>query len=153
MIMQADRQCTLELEALPSRIQQIRRIVAAQLRYWHLDPLLDTALLGITELLANVYRHAGSDKHCSVQLTLVSGRLTVSVVDSDPQLPQVSSPEPLATGGRGLAMVAALSDSWGADPVPDGGKVVWFSLHVEAPAPAPRRRPAARRVPAVAAAA
>ncbi|MDF9811874.1 ATP-binding protein [Streptomyces sp. SPB162] len=152
MIMQADRQCTLELEALPPRIQQIRRIVAAQLRYWHLDPLLDPALLGITELLANVHRHAVADKHCSVQLTVVSGRLTVSVLDSDPQLPEVRAPEPLATGGRGLAMVAALSDSWGAEPVAGGGKRVWFSLHVEAPAPAPRRRPAARRITVVAAA-
>ncbi|MDJ0342892.1 ATP-binding protein [Streptomyces sp. H10-C2] len=147
--MQADRQCTLELDALPSRIQQVRRIVSAQLRYWHLDPLLDTALLGITELLANVHRHAGADKHCAVELTLVSGRLTVSVLDSDPHLPQVRPSEPMATCGRGLAMVAALSDSWGADPVPGGGKIVWFSLHVEAPAPAPRRRPA-RRAPAVA---
>ncbi len=36
----------MELQALPSRIGQVRRIVSAQLRYWHLDSLIDRAVLG-----------------------------------------------------------------------------------------------------------
>jgi hypothetical protein len=131
------RQCALELEALPSRIQQVRRIVAAQLRYWRLEPLLDNTLLGITELLANVHRHARPDKRCQVELTFASGWLTVAVTDSDPRLPRVREFEPLATCGRGLAMVVSMSDSWGTEAVSDGGKVVWFTLRAEAPAPRP----------------
>jgi len=127
------RQCALELEALPSRIQQVRRIVAAQLRYWRLEPLLDNTLLGITELLANVHRHAQPDKKCQVELTFASGWLTVAVTDSDPRLPRVREFEPLATCGRGLAMVVSMSDSWGTEAVSDGGKVVWFTLRAEAP--------------------
>lgn len=135
------RQCALELEALPSRIQQVRRIVAAQLRYWRLDPLLDNTLLGITELLANVHRHARPDKKCQVELTFNAGWLTVAVTDRDPRLPRVREFEPLSTCGRGLAMVVSMSDSWGTEAVPDGGKVVWFTLRADAPAP--RRAPAA----------
>jgi hypothetical protein len=129
------RQCALQLEALPSRIQQVRRIVAAQLRYWRLEPILDNTLLGITELLANVHRHARPDKKCQVELTYTSGWLTVAVADSDPRMPRVREFEPLATCGRGLAMVVSMSDSWGTEAVPDGGKVVWFTLRAEAPAP------------------
>ncbi|MEU9987527.1 ATP-binding protein [Streptomyces sp. NPDC048045] len=145
MISHPSRHCTVELQALPSRIGQVRRIVSAQLRYWHMDPLIDRAALGVTELLSNVHRHARPDKSCTVELELVVDRLTVSVRDHDPRLPVVAdAPDPaeaapLATCGRGLAMVAAVSESWGARPDGDDGKVVWFTL----PAPPSARRQAA----------
>lgn len=132
---EAGRQCELELEVLPARIQQIRRIVAAKLRYWHLEALTDQSLLGITELLANVHRHAEPDKRCTVELTFASGWLTIAVCDSDPRLPRVRDFEPMGTCGRGLAMVVALSDSWGTEALTRGGKVVWFTLRAEAPVP------------------
>jgi anti-sigma regulatory factor (Ser/Thr protein kinase) len=121
----------VELQALPSRIGQVRRIVSAQLRYWHLDPLIDRATLGVTELLTNVHRHAQPDKTCTVEMELLLDRLTVSVRDNDPRLPvvgDIDAADALATCGRGLAMVAAVSESWGARPDGDSGKVVWFTL-------------------------
>ncbi|WP_019355735.1 ATP-binding protein [Streptomyces sp. AA1529] len=144
------RHCAVEFQALPPRIGQVRRIVSAQLRYWRLDAVLDVAALLLTELLANVHRHADprrcdagpapADKHCTVELSLVGDRLTVSVHDHDPRLPRVrgaASDEPLPTSGRGLALVASLSESWGVRARPDGsGKTVWFSLPVPAPEPA-----------------
>lgn len=133
MISQPSRHCTVELQALPSRIGQVRRIVSAQLRYWHLDPLIDLAALGVTELLTNVHRHARADKMCTVEIELLRDRLTVSVYDHDPRLPEVRDADPLATCGRGLAMVAAVSEAWGMRPHGDVGKVVWFTL----PAPSP----------------
>ena len=71
----------MELQALPSRIGQVRRIVSAQLRYWHLDPLIDRAALGVTELLTNVHRHAQPDKTCVVEIELLLDQLMVSVRD------------------------------------------------------------------------
>jgi hypothetical protein len=118
----------VELQALPSRIGQVRRIVSAQLRYWHLDSLTDRAELGVTELLSNVHRHARPDKTCTVEIELRLDRLTVSVRDHDPRLPVLGDAQPLATCGRGLAMVAAVSESWGVRPDGDSGKVVWFTL-------------------------
>ncbi|MEU5793963.1 ATP-binding protein [Streptomyces sp. NPDC047813] len=151
MISHPSRHCTVELQALPSRIGQVRRIVSAQLRYWHLDPLIDRAALGVTELLSNVHRHARPDKSCTVELELRPDRLTVSVHDHDPRLPVPSDDAetdaedttPLATCGRGLAMVAAVSESWGARPDGDNGKVVWFTLPATPghPARVPYRAP------------
>lgn len=125
----SSRHCAVEFQALPSRIGQVRRIVCAQLRYWRLDSLIDTAALAVTELLANVHRHTGPDKHCTVELVLLWDRLTVSVRDHDPRLPELRSAGGWATSGRGLALVAAVSASWGARAQRGGqGKVVWFSL-------------------------
>ncbi|QNN54706.1 ATP-binding protein [Nocardioides mesophilus] len=36
--------------------------------------------------------------------------------------------QPINTGGRGLAIVAELSDRWGSTPTADGGKSVWASF-------------------------
>ncbi|GAA2251029.1 ATPase [Streptomyces ruber] len=122
----------MELQALPARIGQVRRIISAQLRYWHLDSLIDQAALGVTELLTNVHRHAQPDKLCTVEIELLLDRLTVSVHDHDPRLPVLRDADLTETCGRGLALVAAVSESWGARPHGESGKVVWFTL----PAPA-----------------
>ncbi|MFF2324397.1 MULTISPECIES: ATP-binding protein [unclassified Streptomyces] len=133
MISEPSRHCTVELQALPSRIGQVRRIVSAQLRYWHLDPLIDHAALGVTELLTNVHRHAQPDKSCTVEIELLLERLTVSVHDHDPRMPTVREAGASSTSGRGLALIAAVSESWGVHPRGEAGKVVWFTL----PAPPP----------------
>lgn len=134
----------MELQALPSRIGQVRRIVSAQLRYWHLDPLIDRAALGVTELLTNVHLHARPDKTCTVEMELLLDRLTVSVHDHDPRLPEVEDADAFATCGRGLAMVAAVSESWGAQPDGESGKVVWFTLPAPLSAPDRLARPPRR---------
>ncbi|MFD0149727.1 ATP-binding protein [Streptomyces sp. NPDC055721] len=137
MISEPSRYYAVELHALPSRIGQVRRIVSAHLRHWHLDALIDQAVLGVTELLTNVHRHAQPDKRCMVEIELLLDRLTVSVRDHDPRIPQAGTPddcdgldafEALATSGRGLAIVGAVSESWGVRPCGADGKVVWFTL-------------------------
>ncbi|MEF3117147.1 ATP-binding protein [Streptomyces chrestomyceticus] len=127
MIRQPSRHCTVELQALPARIGQVRRIVSAQLRYWRLDALIDPAALGVTELLANVHQHAVPSKQCTVELLVLLDQLTVSVRDLDPRLPRVRTAGTLDTEGRGLSLIDALSESWGVRP-DGGGKVVWFTL-------------------------
>ncbi|MEV7289085.1 ATP-binding protein [Streptomyces sp. NPDC093252] len=146
MISHPSRHCAVELQALPARIGQVRRIVSAQLRYWHLDPLIDRASLGVTELLSNVHRHAQPDKTCTVEIELRLDRLTVSVHDHDPRLPELAEADPLATCGRGLAMVAAVSESWGAQLDGERGKVVWFTLPTPARAVTGPAHPAHRPV-------
>ncbi|MBT2442068.1 ATP-binding protein [Streptomyces sp. ISL-36] len=141
MISEPRRHCTVELQALPSRIGQVRRIVSAHLRYWHLDALIDHAALGVTELLTNVHRHAQPDKMCTVEIELLLDRLTVSVHDHDPRIPDINGSrrsghgdvDELATSGRGLAIIEAVSESWGIRPHGENGKVIWFTL----PAPTP----------------
>ncbi|MFJ7958826.1 ATP-binding protein [Streptomyces sp. NPDC096319] len=142
MISEPSRYYAVELEALPSRIGQVRRIISAHLRHWQLDALIDQAVLGVTELLTNVHRHAQPDKDCTVEIELLLDRLTVSVRDHDPRLPEVSPAtasglpddlDGLATSGRGLGIVGAVSESWGIRPCGAEGKVVWFTLTAPAP--------------------
>ncbi|MFD8207643.1 ATP-binding protein [Streptomyces sp. NPDC059695] len=137
MISEPSRYYAVELQALPSRIGQVRRIISAHLRHWQLDALIDQAVLGVTELLTNVHRHARPDKHCTVELELLLDRLTVSVRDHDPRIPEVcpvdafgpvDDLDALATSGRGLGIVGAVSESWGIRPCGADGKVVWFTL-------------------------
>ncbi|MDV5144069.1 ATP-binding protein [Streptomyces sp. SBC-4] len=151
MISEPSRYYAVELHALPSRIGQVRRIVSAHLRHWHLDALIDHAALGVTELLTNVHRHAQPDKRCTVEIELLLDRLTVSVRDHDPRIPKagtladggvggdidgldaLEALEALATSGRGLAIIGAVSESWGVRPCGADGKVVWFTLAAPAP--------------------
>ncbi|MFE7131778.1 ATP-binding protein [Streptomyces sp. NPDC057638] len=151
MISQPSRHCTVELQALPSRIGQVRRILSAQLRYWNLDPLIDPAALGVTELLTNVHQHAEPDKVCVVDIELLLDHLTVSVHDHDPRLPTLTSGSEsrpfgdgdlFATSGRGLGLIAAMSDTWGIRPQGEGGKTVWFTLAAPAAVtPPPHAQP------------
>ncbi|MER7515469.1 ATP-binding protein [Streptomyces sp. NPDC126499] len=146
MISEPSRYCTVELQALPSRIGQVRRIISAHLRHWQVDALIDHATLGVTELLTNVHLHAQPDKTCTVEVELLLDRLTVSVRDNDPRLPDLCEArgdgDEFATSGRGLAIIQAMSESWGARPHGDSGKVVWFTLQAPASclAPPPRER-------------
>ena len=132
------RQYTLNLRATPDRIPQVRRIVAAHLRHWRLDTVIQPVSLGVCELLTNVHRHTAGDHMCVLQLRWARGQLTASVADNDPRLPRLRGPRPFAERGRGLAMVAHLSDSWGTHPTADG-KVVWFTLTAQPQALRPLR--------------
>ncbi|WP_434599478.1 ATP-binding protein [Streptomyces sp. A5-4] len=136
MTTQADREYTLDMEAEPARVPQARRIVAAHLRHWGLESLIQPVSLGVCELLTNVQRHVDGDKRCTLELRWTGRSLTAAVADHDRRLPQVHSSLPEAAHGRGLAMVASLSDSWGTHRTP-GGKVVWFTLRAEVAAGLP----------------
>jgi signal transduction histidine kinase len=102
--------------------------------------LSDTAELLATELLTNALQHTAGGAVLTATLTPGPGhRLRVEVRDSLARRPR--APEPgavsraLATGehgtsGRGLILVEALADAWGAQ-ARDDGKVVWFELDAE----------------------
>lgn len=88
---------------------------------------LETAALLATELVTNVVIHAGTD--LDLVLTLQEGELTVEVADRHPaRLLTTQSPSrELPEGGRGLALVDALSTRWGTTHS-RVGKSVWFTL-------------------------
>ncbi|WP_433858793.1 ATP-binding protein [Streptomyces kronopolitis] len=121
-----DRHYTVELHASAERVPQIRRILAAHLRYWDLELHIPPVCRGVAELLTNVHRHIGPDARCVVELRWSGRHLTTSVADDGPRLPKL-----LSAAGGGLSTVAALSDSWGTCGTPDG-KVIWFTRRVEA---------------------
>ncbi|GAA4791466.1 MULTISPECIES: ATP-binding protein [Streptomyces] len=134
----------VEVPASPERIPQVRRIVAAHLRYWGLAPHVLPVCRAVEELVDNVVRHVDGDKTCVVELRSTGCRLVVAVSDRDRRLPPVRSSSPVRGG---LARVARLSDSWGTCATEEG-KVVWFSRRVRE-AERVLRGPGRPRVPAV----
>ena len=83
----------------------------------------DVELL-VSELVANVVRHAGTSAALRVHDT--GERIRVEVEDGSSHRP-IPVTEPGVHGGYGLRIVDALADSWGIEPT-DGGKVVWFEV-------------------------
>jgi hypothetical protein len=49
----------------------------------------------------------------------------VEVDDGSPELPVVGRSRLGASRGRGWLLISRLCRSWGADPLPAGGKTVW----------------------------
>ncbi len=85
--------------------------------------LEERASLVVTELATNAVLHAGG--LVSVRIWYDSNRLRLEVADASGTLPEPGTPGNMS--GRGLQIVIALADAWGAVPRP-GGKVVWAEL-------------------------
>jgi anti-sigma regulatory factor (Ser/Thr protein kinase) len=112
-------------QAAPTSARSARRFVAETLEGWSLASLNDLATLLISELMANVVLHAGTD--AVVRLYRLRGRVRVEVSDRSSRLPVRKRYSDGATTGRGLNLVDTLSTDWGVEPTADG-KVVWFEL-------------------------
>ncbi len=103
-----------------------RRFVHDLLCADHGADLVDTCVLLTSELVANAFRHGSTPVHLEVRCDASVG-VEIRVSDGSPRAPVVQEPDQEALGGRGMLLVAALSDAWGVDPTPDG-KVVWCRL-------------------------
>lgn len=122
-------QYRIEVSASPERIPQIRRILAAHLKYWGLDAHVMPVCSAVDELVGNVVDHVEGDKTCVVELRWTGRHLGASVSDRDRTLPRLHTSSP---SRGGLARVARLSDSWGTCATEEG-KVIWFSRRVKEP--------------------
>ncbi|MEH0416503.1 ATP-binding protein [Streptomyces sp. B21-083] len=120
------------LPAHPSGAARIRRTVAGHLTRWQLSHLVDDAVLATDELFANAVSHAGTGPADSIALVMehTEHELRVTLSDPSPLLPRPRTPGTSAESGRGLSIVAALTDGWGTAPPDPGtpGKKVWFSM-------------------------
>ncbi|QMU76769.1 ATP-binding protein [Streptacidiphilus sp. PB12-B1b] len=88
--------------------------------------IADAVELTVSELVTNAHFHA----HSTAQLVLVwdNRYLHVSVHDGCRDLPTTGTPDENATGGRGIVLVDALADAWGAQQQ-SHGKTVTASFH------------------------
>ncbi|MBU6535623.1 ATP-binding protein [Streptomyces mayonensis] len=104
----------------------LRRVLRLYLVRSGLSGVAEAAELALTELVANVVRHVPG-RRCRVCFLLQPGGVRVEVADGYPELPAVGDADALGEGGRGLVIVAAVTDRWGVTPYADGrGKTVWF---------------------------
>jgi anti-sigma regulatory factor (Ser/Thr protein kinase) len=110
-------------------------MVAAHLTHWRLAEILDNAVLATDELFANAVKYGSGGPGDTITITLeyTERELRVTVADLSPLLPRTRTAGTSAECGRGLAIVAALADSWGTAPPEPGaqGKRVWFALSLK----------------------
>ncbi|MER8036133.1 ATP-binding protein [Streptomyces hydrogenans] len=121
------------LPCAPESVAVARRLVAAVLARWELPHLTDRAVLIASELVTNAVVHARTNK-ASIRVIVTridTSRVQVAVTDLDPRLPAAGKAAgPTATHGRGLALVASLSECWGVVPL-HWGKSVWAEVGSE----------------------
>lgn len=113
-----------QLSALPS--------LRAYLRELLVDPDPEAAadaLLVVTELVGNAYRHAMPPWDVRLELVADRTRLRVEVDDGWPVMPTVwpaSRHRPKQPSG--LLLVDQLARHWGCWPTEHGGKTVWAEI-------------------------
>ncbi|MFZ0047784.1 MAG: ATP-binding protein [Streptosporangiaceae bacterium] len=123
----------------PHSIAHSRTFALRTMHRWGEASRADDVAAVVSELLANAVRHAlprarqasGSVPPWPVRLGLLhAGPYVVcAVADPSPSEPALRQPDWLAESGRGLLVVASLSDQWGYGLAPAAlGKVVWAAF-------------------------
>ena len=135
-------QSYLEIGLLPTAVPCARGHARKVLAEWGLRELADPAELVVSELVTNGVRasrgllgsrfggrwSAGTPP---VRLWLQSDYRTVlvQVWDGNNRMPTQQEPDPESETGRGLWLVEAVSEDWGAfQPEHASGKVVWAAV-------------------------
>ena len=123
----AVRAATFRLSFTPDSVAEARQ----RLRVWlqrlgASEECAEGSLLVITELVTNALCHASSvdGSHLVVQFRLRNGSVHLAVSDGgSPERPHVVDGGLLATHGRGLALVEAVSEEWWWEPTATGRTV------------------------------
>lgn len=131
----------LRFDATPGSVTRTRSFLRSTLTDWRLPELVDDATTVAAELVANAVTHAlqppvpvrpfaaRSETTAWIALVRMDHSVVCAVADPSPALPALTEPEPFAESGRGLHIVAELSDTWGhIRPESAAGKTVWARL-------------------------
>jgi anti-sigma regulatory factor (Ser/Thr protein kinase) len=125
----AERRFRFELAAHPGSPAQARRLARARLTHWSVcEDTCDTATLVISELVTNALVHTSSS-HIVCELHDGDDLVRIAVRDQG-RVPGEPCPAPQRgedEHGRGLLIVDALCDAWGAHEH-GPGLLVWAEL-------------------------
>jgi anti-sigma regulatory factor (Ser/Thr protein kinase) len=115
----------LHLAAEGPASAQARAYVRTALLALGLRELIDSAELGVTELVTNACLHARTP--LTLAIRVVDHGVRIGVTDHSPRAPEVRRGDLWATTGRGLRLLEGLG-RWGVDLLspPEVGKTVWF---------------------------
>ncbi|MGW3248894.1 SpoIIE family protein phosphatase [Streptomyces sp. NPDC001070] len=117
----SDRMASWPLPEDPRAAGMARRHVREQLSDWGLDELTPTTELLASELVGNVVRHG---KGPMTLRLLRDIDLVCEVSDDSLTMPRIRHASETDEGGRGLQLVASLSQRWGTRYTPNG-KCIW----------------------------
>ncbi|MFJ5075203.1 SpoIIE family protein phosphatase [Streptomyces sp. NPDC088553] len=113
----------------PSEVGAMRSLAADQLEEWGLQELVFTTELILSELTTNAIRYGAPP----VRIRLLRDRtLTCEVWDGSSTAPHLRYAATTDEGGRGLFLVAQLSEHWGTRYTPEG-KVIWAEQALPTP--------------------
>ncbi|MFF0200737.1 SpoIIE family protein phosphatase [Streptomyces sp. NPDC005017] len=123
----AGRVATWDIPADPALVAPIRRQVGEQLATWRLEEVSFTAELVVSELVTNAIRYGARP----IRLRLIhdTGTLICEVSDTSHTAPHLRRAKTWDEGGRGLLLVAQLTQRWGSRHTADG-KTIWAELGV-----------------------
>jgi anti-sigma regulatory factor (Ser/Thr protein kinase) len=120
-VMQSNLVATWDLPADPAVVAETRKEVGAQLACWGLNDEQFVTELVVSELVTNAIRHAESP----IQLRLIRDRkLICEVSDGSSTAPHMRRARAFDEGGRGLLLVAQLTERWGTRQTAQG-KTIW----------------------------
>ncbi|WP_407696875.1 SpoIIE family protein phosphatase [Streptomyces dysideae] len=115
------RIATWDLPADPALVSEVRAAAIRQLADWGLDEAAFAVELMLSELVTNAIRHGGGP----IRVRLLHDRtLICEVSDTSNTAPHLRRAATTDEGGRGLFLVAQLSQGWGTRYIPQG-KVIW----------------------------
>lgn len=117
----------LSLTVSEHSARHIRHILRTLLSSWGTPAVAEPAELALTELIANVVRHV-PDRRCVILLLRRELGVRVEVTDTSPTPPRPTHPVPDSESGRGLLLLAAVTDRWGWERLPEDrhAKRIWF---------------------------
>lgn len=135
-------QVQLEIGPDPAEVGRARRWARSRLvgsGIEHDEPLADTLILLISELVTNAVVHTG----CPAVLRMLfgfgkeeAGTVRVEVADRCARPPRRRTAEDDETNGRGLELVDGLADRWGWSQE-GNGKAIWCEIDRGVPVGAP----------------
>ena len=118
----------LAFTAEPEEVAALRRIMRLHLDFWGLREAIDTAQLCVSELVSNVITHVGPGTPTTLAVSMNGTYLRIEVHDPDSRaLPTLLDAAADSEGGRGMALVDAVTDRWGVQLRADR-KVTWCEL-------------------------
>ena len=119
-----------ELAGEPLNVRDARRLVTRTLNEWHLEPLVESATLLVSEVVTNAVLHARTS--LAVELERRTDVVRITVSDRSPRRPARRRHGLSATTGRGLALLSTMSTRWGDEPgTAPWQKDVWFELPLD----------------------
>ena len=118
---------TVDLRPTARSVPTARRVVGELLTAWGAPHDRQDAELLATELVANVVDHAGGESVLTLEVSLSGSWLRIAVADGSAVRPVVRELDHQAPRGRGMLIVEAIADRWGAEDH-HGGKRVWLEL-------------------------
>ncbi|MEV6197633.1 SpoIIE family protein phosphatase [Streptomyces sp. NPDC051920] len=116
-----DRIASWEVPPEPAAVGEVRASVSRQLARWGLDELAFTTELILSELVTNAIRYGNGPIRVRM---LLDRALICEVFDGSNTSPHLRYAATTDEGGRGLFLVAQLTERWGTRYTPEG-KVIW----------------------------